>query len=166
MKIQLKKIKGAFAVGGYLDTQTMEYIAPKWLHDTNPKFYKRLTAEQFERIWNGAPRYLKLPIFHLAALRCAIGLQLGVPEADFVQSGISPDIAREVMWSENQDIDTSCPNFTEKEFETLGISSWTLVKAGVGVLDEVMRLEHVFFEDTMRKWLAERGIELVDSEQA
>jgi len=29
-----------------------------------------------------------------------------------------------------------------------------------------MRLEHVFFEDTMRKWLAERGIELVDSEQA
>ena len=158
MKIQLKKIKDAFAVGGYLDTQTLEYIAPKWLHDTNPKYHKGLTAEQFERIWNGAPRYLKLPTLRHAALRCSIGLQLGVPETDFIQAGISPDIAQEVMWSEEQDIDTSCPNFTEKEFETLGISSWTLEKAGK--LDEVMRLEHVFFEKTMRKWLAERGIEL------
>ena len=97
-------------------------------------------------------------------MRCSIGLQLGVPEADFVQAGISPDIAREVMWSEDQDIDTSCPNFTEKELETLGLSSCIIAKARV--LNEAMRLDDVFFADTMREWLAERGIELVDSEQA
>jgi len=164
MKIQLKKINDAFAVGGYLDTQNMEYIAPKWLHDTNPKFYKRLTAEQFERIWNGAPRYLKLPTLRPAALRCSIALQLGLSEEELAQAGINPDIAKTVIWDDDQDIDTSCPNFTEKEFEMLGITSWALAK--VGKLVEAMRLDDVFFEDTMREWLAERGIELVDSEQA
>lgn len=156
--LQLDRIKDAFNVGGYLDTQTLNYIAPKWLHDTNPTYYKGLTSAQYEVIWDSKDRYLKLPTIRSVALRCAMALQLGITEDELIKAGLPKGISQSVMWNDNVDIDSGSPNYTNEEFDLLSAISCILM--GTRKMDACFDMEDKFFADMMLKWLAEYNIEL------
>jgi len=156
--LQLDKIKSAFASGGYLDRQTLDYIAPKWLHDTNPKHYKGLTSTQYDEIWSSKDRYLRFPMLRTSALRCAMALQLGITEDELIKAGLPKGIAQNVIWDDDMDIDSYCPNHTDEEFDLLSAVSCVLM--GTRKMDACFDMEAIFFTDMMRKWLAEYNIEL------
>lgn len=158
MKLRLNIIEDAFNVGGYLDTHTLNYIAPKWLHDTNPKYHQGLTDAQFKTIQTSSTRYLKLPLIRPAALRCVIALQMGISEERLAEAGIPKQLYREVIWSDAQDIDTASPNYSDTELNLLcDISCILMINEK---MDECFRLEYQFFADTMLKYLAEHNIKL------
>ena len=158
MILQLAKIEDAFNVGGYLDTQTLDYIAPQWLHDSDPRYNIGFTNEQFMHVRHDSSRYLKFPMLRPAALRCAMALRLGISESDLAEAGIPKELYQEVMWRDDQDIDSAPLNYSDGELDMLSAVSTILMRTRK--MDECNCMEHEFFVDMMCKWLAEYNIVL------
>ena len=91
MKIRWIDAIDAFSQGGYIDLETMHYIAPKWFSDLCPENDTGLSESDYEEIAKSPERYLKVPIFTLCGVACRVAIKMGIKYNDLVRVGMNKE---------------------------------------------------------------------------
>ena len=103
MKIRWIDAIDAFSHGGYIDLETMHYIAPKWFSDLCPENDTGLSESDYEEIAKAPERYLRVPIFRMCGIRCIAAIEMGMTRDELIRLGMK----KKEYW----DVFFPCQNF-------------------------------------------------------
>ena len=155
MKIRWIDAMDAFSHGGYIDLETMHYIAPKWFSDLCPENDTGLSESDYEEIAKAPERYLRVPIFRMCGIRCIAAIEMGMTRDELIRLGMKKKEYWEVFLPANCDGSSICNN-----------EEWNVKKS----IDEHMIEHHKFLDFNKRytqlldiqisEWLNKYGIQL------
>lgn len=87
MKIRWIDAIDVFGQGGYIDLQTMKYIAPKWFSDLCPENNTGYSDEDYISFSQNPDRFMTPPIIRLSGLHCCSAMKMGMTREELVQIG-------------------------------------------------------------------------------